>query len=226
YVKVEREGWTVAGYQRDGVGAVSTPSSPTSRLLMEYEMHLRNTLAKGMDAESYSLHTFEALLTQSMENLEFAEQLPSANTRSPYPNRRRGGSSSMNKSSTLPLPHRLSLERPASSAAVRDGYYSDRNEMARERGYLSDHNTSSRCASCLGESARAQWFRHSDGWRSGSSTLGSCGSYATSTTSTRRSPWDSLPSLRHEGSLNDSGYKSNRADSFEQRFVVLHHTFR
>uniref|UniRef100_T1HQX9 Uncharacterized protein n=1 Tax=Rhodnius prolixus TaxID=13249 RepID=T1HQX9_RHOPR len=35
----------------------------------------------------------------------------------------------------------------------------------------------SRCASCLGESARAQWFRHSDGWRSGSSTLGSCGSY-------------------------------------------------
>ena len=36
---------------------------------MEYEEHLRNTLKKGMDAESYSLHTFEALLTQSMENL-------------------------------------------------------------------------------------------------------------------------------------------------------------
>ena len=36
---------------------------------MEYEEHLRNTLEKGMDAESYSLHTFEALLTQSMENL-------------------------------------------------------------------------------------------------------------------------------------------------------------
>ncbi|KRT81486.1 hypothetical protein AMK59_5373, partial [Oryctes borbonicus] len=53
-----------------------TPGSPTSRLLLEYEMHLRNTLAKGMDAESYSLHTFEALLTQSMENLEFAESLP------------------------------------------------------------------------------------------------------------------------------------------------------
>lgn len=48
---------------------VSTPSSPTSRLLLEYEMHLRNTLARGMDAESYSLHTFEALLSQSMENL-------------------------------------------------------------------------------------------------------------------------------------------------------------
>lgn len=49
--------------------SVSTPGSPTSRLLLEYEMHLRNTLAKGMDAESYSLRTFEALLTQSMENL-------------------------------------------------------------------------------------------------------------------------------------------------------------
>ncbi|GAB6032814.1 hypothetical protein CHUAL_012017 [Chamberlinius hualienensis] len=46
------------------------PNSPTSRLLMEYEMHLRNTLARGLDAESYSLHTFEALLTHSMENLE------------------------------------------------------------------------------------------------------------------------------------------------------------
>lgn len=45
------------------------PASPTSRLLLEYEMHLRNTLAKGMDAESCSLHTFEALLTQSMDNL-------------------------------------------------------------------------------------------------------------------------------------------------------------
>ena len=40
-----------------------------ARLLMEYEEHLRNTLKKGLDAESYSLHTFEALLTQSMENL-------------------------------------------------------------------------------------------------------------------------------------------------------------
>ncbi|XP_059351584.1 protein still life, isoform SIF type 1-like isoform X3 [Daphnia carinata] len=49
-------------------GPVAT--SPTSRLLLEYEMHLRNTLAKGMDAESCSLHTFEALLSQSMEDLE------------------------------------------------------------------------------------------------------------------------------------------------------------
>jgi T-lymphoma invasion and metastasis-inducing protein 1 len=49
--------------------STGSPGSPTSRLLLEYEMHLRNTLAKGMDAESYSLHTFEALLTQSMENL-------------------------------------------------------------------------------------------------------------------------------------------------------------
>lgn len=69
--------------------APSAPGSPTSRLLLEYEMHLRNTLAKGMDAESYSLHTFEALLSQSMENLEFAESLPSSVPRSPYVNRRR-----------------------------------------------------------------------------------------------------------------------------------------
>ncbi|GBM38457.1 Protein still life, isoform SIF type 1 [Araneus ventricosus] len=51
-------------------GAVpSAANSPTSKLLMEYEMHLRNALARGLDAESYSLHTFEALLTQSMENV-------------------------------------------------------------------------------------------------------------------------------------------------------------
>ncbi|XP_044727148.1 protein still life, isoform SIF type 1-like [Chrysoperla carnea] len=229
------------GYHRGhGRHITPTPGSPTSRLLLEYEMHLRNTLAKGMDAESYSLHTFEALLTQSMENLEFAESLPGSNQRSPYPTRRRPGSSaSINKSSTLPLPHRLaSIERPGSTAAQRerererdrDGYYSDRNELIRERerirerdidrdrGYMSDHN--SKCASCIGESARAQWFRHSDGWRSGSSTFGSnsgTGLITPGSGSHKRSPWDSLPSLRHEGSLNDSGYKSNRADSFEQR---------
>lgn len=43
------------------------PASPTSQLLIEYEEHLRNTLEK--DSESYSLHTFEALLSRSMENL-------------------------------------------------------------------------------------------------------------------------------------------------------------
>ena len=43
-------------------------ASPTSQLLLEYEEHLRNTLEK--DSESYSLHTFEALLSRSMENLE------------------------------------------------------------------------------------------------------------------------------------------------------------
>ena len=36
----------------------------------------------------------------------------------------------------------------------------------------------------------------------------------------RRSPWDSLPSLRHDSSLNDSSYKSSRTDSFDQRCVV------
>lgn len=55
--------------QKNQQNVTSQPGSPTSRLLLEYEMHLRNTLAKGMDAESYSLHTFEALLSQSMENL-------------------------------------------------------------------------------------------------------------------------------------------------------------
>ncbi|KAL6429075.1 hypothetical protein ACFW04_008101 [Cataglyphis niger] len=209
-------------YQQQNMQSVSTPGSPTSRLLLEYEMHLRNTLAKGMDAESYSLRTFEALLTQSMENLEFAENIPLNVQRTPHVSRRR---SSSNKSSTLPLSYRYCNERQNSKD--RDGYYSDRNEMVREkrerdsdrdRGYLSDYN--SRCASCIGESARAQWFRHSDGWQSGSSTLGSGASSSINPGYSgykRESPWDSLPSLRHEGSLNDSGYKSNRTDSLEQR---------
>ncbi|XP_012537849.1 protein still life, isoform SIF type 1 isoform X5 [Monomorium pharaonis] len=203
--------------------SVSTPGSPTSRLLLEYEMHLRNTLAKGMDAESYSLRTFEALLTQSMENLEFAENIPLNVQRTPHASRRRSNS---NKSSTLPLSYRYCNERQNSKDS-RDGYYSDRNEMVREkrerdidrdRGYLSDYN--SRCASCIGESARAQWFRHSDGWQSGSSTFGSGASSSINPSYSghkRESPWDSLPSLRHENSLNDSGYKSNRTDSLEQR---------
>lgn len=71
---------------------------------------------------------------------------------------------------------------------------------------------SSRCASCIGESSRAQWFRHSDGWRSGSGASNQALSQGH-----KRSPWDSLPSLRQDSSMNDSGYKSNRADSFEQR---------
>ena len=36
---------------------------------MEYIFDLSFYVFQGMDAESYSLHTFEALLTQSMENL-------------------------------------------------------------------------------------------------------------------------------------------------------------
>ncbi|CAB3221425.1 unnamed protein product [Arctia plantaginis] len=242
--------------------ATPAPGSPTSRLLLEYEMHLRNTLAKGMDAESYSLHTFEAMLSQSMEDLEFNDNMPPSNQRSPYPPRLRPTQESIlqslrhlkeaairereaaqcsgggSRSSTLPLPHRLGVERQHSARSDRDGYYSDRNELMRERerdrerGYLSDHNSrersgrdrdrdregylsdhqssfvsTSRCASCIGESARAAWYRHSDGWR-GAPPPGP-----------RRSPWDSLPSLRHNDSLNDSGYRSTRADSFEQRGV-------
>ncbi|XP_051174305.1 protein still life, isoform SIF type 1 isoform X2 [Leptopilina boulardi] len=210
-------------YHQQNIQSVSTPGSPaTNRLLLEYEMHLRNTLAKGMDAESISLHTFEALLSQSMENLEFAENIPLNVQRTPHVTRRRPNS---NKSSTLPLSYRYCTERQNSKD--RDGYYSDRNEIVREkrdrdidrdRGYLSDYN--SRCATCIGESARAQWFRHSDGWQSASSTLGSTASSSMNPSYTvhkRESPWDSLPSLRHEGSLNDSGYKSNRTDSLEQR---------
>lgn len=69
-----------------------------------------------------------------------------------------GPGANVSKSSTLPLPHRLNVDRPASSMAAgrerdrdreRDGYYSDRNELVRERekerererGYLSDHNS-------------------------------------------------------------------------------------
>ena len=68
-------GGSSGGGPRSGGGSAnpnqqgSVATSPTSRLLLEYEMHLRNTLAKGMDAESCSLHTFEALLSQSMEDL-------------------------------------------------------------------------------------------------------------------------------------------------------------
>lgn len=88
----------------------------------------------------------------------------------------------------------------------------------------------SRCASCFGESARAHWFRHSDGWRSGSSTFGSGSGQGLITSQSssghRRSPWDSLPSLRQDSSLNDSGYKSTRADSLEQRYELtqIEHT--
>lgn len=64
------------------------------------------------------------------------------------------GNNSGNKTATLP--HRLSLDRANSTSRDREGYYSDRNELARERergylsdreqrerGYLSDHNISS-----------------------------------------------------------------------------------
>lgn len=94
-------------------------------------------------------------------------------------------------------------------------------------------NEYNRCASCLGESARAQWFRHSDGWRSGSSTMGSATSglsvsnyHSDHSRSKRSSAWDSLPSLRNENSLNDSGYKSVRTNSLEQRWAERVHPER
>lgn len=82
-----------------------------------------------------------------------AESLPGSTQRSPYPTRRRNellsqveqmhkslmlsGSSASAKSSTLPLPHRISVEQrqqPSQYAPKdreRDGYYSDRNELIR-----------------------------------------------------------------------------------------------
>eukprot|EP00090_Calanus_glacialis_P043180 TRINITY_DN7639_c0_g1_i3.p1 TRINITY_DN7639_c0_g1~~TRINITY_DN7639_c0_g1_i3.p1 ORF type:complete len:785 (+),score=88.81 TRINITY_DN7639_c0_g1_i3:95-2449(+) len=156
------------------------PDSPTSRLLMEYEEHLRNTLEKGMDAESYSLHTFEALLTQSMENLESemkslgmlphsplktrksdkdrAQTLPGRTGLGPGQQRPMiGRPMSVNSSfdshtshNHNPHPRDTSFARDSSFDSRRSGpdtgYYSDRNEAARngyrdERGYLSDHSS-------------------------------------------------------------------------------------
>ncbi|OWR53025.1 hypothetical protein KGM_205431 [Danaus plexippus plexippus] len=106
--------------------ATPAPGSPTSRLLLEYEMHLRNTLAKGMDAESYSLHTFEALLSQSMEDLEYNDSMPPSNQRSPYPSRR-------------------SLIKTWLCSSDRNELMRERErDRERERGYLSDHNTRDR----------------------------------------------------------------------------------
>ncbi len=104
-----------------------SPGSPTARLLLEYEQHLRNTLAKGLDAESYSLHTFEAIISQSNENLAVP------------PNSR---------STTLPrfLPvvagggrgwSREASRESRDSDALSAGYTSD----FKDRGYLSDHNS-------------------------------------------------------------------------------------
>ncbi|CAG7718838.1 unnamed protein product [Allacma fusca] len=113
-------------------GNSPSPGSPTARLLLEYEQHLRNTLAKGMDAESYSLHTFEAIISQSNENLSVP------------PNSR---------STTLPrfLPSnrdnmRVSREtsRDSRDSDGLSGYYSDFRERDRDRGYLSDHNSRNR----------------------------------------------------------------------------------
>lgn len=49
--------------------APARSASPTIKILQEYETHLRNALAKGADADTYSLNTFETILSQSMENV-------------------------------------------------------------------------------------------------------------------------------------------------------------
>ncbi|KAI1288248.1 Protein still life, isoform SIF type 1 [Halotydeus destructor] len=52
-----------------GSGKKERSQSPTIKILQEYESHLRNALAKGADADTYSLNTFETILSQSMENV-------------------------------------------------------------------------------------------------------------------------------------------------------------
>ncbi|CAL8108469.1 unnamed protein product, partial [Orchesella dallaii] len=109
----------------EGQGSPS-PGSPSARLLLEYEQHLRNTLAKGMDAESYSLHTFEAIISQSNENLS----VPPNSRSTTLP--RLGGPSREN----FRISHDASREASRDSDVL-SGYYSD----FRDRGYLSDHNS-------------------------------------------------------------------------------------
>lgn len=50
-------------------GSGHRSGSPTIKVLQEYEHHLRTALAKGNDADTYSLNTFETILSQSMENV-------------------------------------------------------------------------------------------------------------------------------------------------------------
>lgn len=54
---------------RSKSSASGRSASPTIKVLQEYEQHLRNALAKGNDADTYSLNTFETILSQSMENV-------------------------------------------------------------------------------------------------------------------------------------------------------------
>ena len=60
---------TQTGNESGGEGDPNLKDSPSNRILQEYELHLRNTLAQGMDAESFSLHTFEQMFSQSVDNL-------------------------------------------------------------------------------------------------------------------------------------------------------------
>lgn len=58
-----------SGDSRDGQSNNQRSASPTIKVLQEYEAHLRNALAKGSEADTYSLNTFETILSQSMENV-------------------------------------------------------------------------------------------------------------------------------------------------------------
>lgn len=54
---------------KSAMGPGQRTGSPTIKVLQEYEQHLRNALAKGTDADTYSLNTFETMLSQSMDNV-------------------------------------------------------------------------------------------------------------------------------------------------------------
>ncbi|CAG0887588.1 unnamed protein product [Darwinula stevensoni] len=109
--------------------------SPNAKLLKEYEAHLRSTLAQGLEAESISLNTFEALISQSMDNLaQSCRSLPSTSAsarRTPRPM----------SAGPLRYPSGQRLDRGYvsdhwdSRQHRRSGYGSD----LRGSGYLSDH---------------------------------------------------------------------------------------
>lgn len=54
---------------KSAMGPGQKTGSPTIKVLQEYEQHLRNALAKGTDADTYSLNTFETMLSHSMDNV-------------------------------------------------------------------------------------------------------------------------------------------------------------
>ncbi|KAK8732084.1 hypothetical protein OTU49_007177 [Cherax quadricarinatus] len=194
----------------------AAPSSPTSQLLQEYEMHLRNTLAKGMDAESYSLHTFEALLTQSMENLESiiedSESRPSSSGTS------RNSSSSALRHSGI---HWSPIVPPSALAPSRDSaskVYDHRrrvkllSEIKRiHKKYQARHTSPS-----LTNDEASTLISALNGIKKSESLGNLNNKYGTMPASTRGSE-RSLPAAAIRDEREHSGYFSDRNDSYGSR---------